>query len=42
MKNSKTKGSFKSAVISAAKYVFATAMLGMIVLLVIATYVAAN
>lgn len=42
MQNKNTKGKFKSGVIAAVKYVFATAFLGMIVLLVIATYVAAN
>ncbi len=42
MQNSNTKCSVKSGVISAVKYVFATAFLGMIVLLVIATYVVAK
>lgn len=42
MQNRKTKGSFKSRVLSVVKYVFAMAMFGMIVLMVIATYVAAN
>jgi len=42
MQNSKKKVSFKSGAIAAVKYVFATAFLGMIVLLVIATYVSAN
>jgi hypothetical protein len=42
MQNINTKCSFKSGAISFIKYVFATAMLGVIVLLVIATYVAAK
>jgi hypothetical protein len=42
MQNKNSKGTLKSVVISAVKYVFATAMLGMIVLLVIATYVSAK
>lgn len=38
----KTKCSFKSRVLSFIKYVCAMAMFGMIVLLCVATYVAAN
>lgn len=42
MQNIDTKCSFKSGAKAFIKYVFATAMLGVIVLLVVATYVAAK
>lgn len=42
MQNINTKGSLKSGVLSAIKYVCGLSMFGMIVLLVIATFIATN
>ena len=42
MQDKNTKGNFGAQAISAVKYVFAMAMFGAIVLMVVATFVATN